>query len=191
MSSQNTPIVYSLSRFPKFEDWLNRVTYVGNGTYQGTMEEALLNFFYNGISPWIYTVGYKWNKSDESYIAQKFLRFAYELSCALKQNKSTTLLTPEPMHRNFQEDRETFDMYADISSFVELLNKWEFLNEIIGTRLDHMIREFCYVWINVTYGKPGKWTQSTLDMYNEEMTDEDLISQLPDSNLNRRKYDLY
>ena len=175
----------------KYTLWLKQTVYLSKGLAEGTMEEAMLDFFYNGISPWMKGIGYAWILAEENYIAQKFLRFAYECYCALKQGSTIDLCAPEPMHRNLLEDRETFEMYADTPSFIDFLEQWNFREEIVGTRLESMIREFCYTWIDVTSGKPGKWTQSTFDMANDDYSDEDNTNTFPDGNWSRRKHDLY
>lgn len=175
----------------QYAAWLKKTVYLGKGLSEGTMEEAMLDFFYNGISPWIKDTGYIWLVNDESYVARKFLRFAYELYCTLKQGPTVDLYAPEPMHRNFTEDRDTFDMYLSSNSWFDLVDTWSFRDEIVGTRLEHMIREFCYIWIDVRYGKPGKWTQASLDMSDEDLTDDDNNVTVPDGNWSRRKYDLY
>lgn len=177
------PMNYSL--------WLKQIVYLSKGLAEGTMEEAMLDFFYNGISPWMKGIGYIWIVAEEKYIAQKFLRFAYECHCALKQGPTIDICAPEPMHRNLPEDRDTFDIYADIPSFMDFIDEWSFREEIVGTRLELMIREFCYTWIDVTSGKPGKWTQATLDMSDENYSDEDNTMMFPDGNWSRRKHDLY
>jgi hypothetical protein len=155
------------------------------------MEEAMLIFFYNGISPWIKRIGYTWIMTEEEYIAQKFLKFAYEIYGALKKDKRIVLRPPTPMHRDFQEDRDTFEIYMDTQSFIEFTSEWSFRNEIIGTRLEYLIREFCYTWIDVTSGKPGKSTQATLTMTDEDGSDDDVNNNIPDGLSTRRKYDLY
>jgi len=175
----------------KYPLWLKQTVYVSKGLAEGTMEEAMLDFFYNGISPWMKGIGYTWIIGEEKYIAQKFLRFAYECYCALKQGPTMDIYAPEPMHRNLPVDRETFEIYADIPRFMDFLDHWSFREEIVGTRVESMIREFCYTWIDVTSGKPGKWTQATLDMSDEHCSDEDTTNMFPDGNWSRRKHDLY
>lgn len=155
-----------------------------------TMEDSLLDFFYGGLSPWIQSHGYRWSR-EEDYIARKFLRFSYELHCVLLEGLKMDLVYPCPMHRDLPEDLDTFEMYTS-SSFLDFLEPWKFLKELVGTRLESCILDFCYVWINVTAGKPGAWTQVTLDI-NEGLgsDDEQNDSLLADGNAGRRKYDLY
>ncbi len=150
----------------------------------------MLDFFYYGISPWIKAAGYQWNASNEYSIARKFLRFSYDLHIA-NQRITTELNPPEPSHRNLPEDRDTFDMFLDTISFIELLDRWSFRDEIVGTRLEHMIREFCYIWIDVLSGKPGKWTQVTLGMNDDMGSEDDHDYTIPDANWKRRAHDLY
>ena len=90
------------------------------------------------------------------------------------------------------EDLDTFQVFADMFSFSELLTKWSFYHQIIGTRLDNLIMDFCYIWADVEKGAPGQWTQKTVEMNEDEQSDEDRAhNNLPDSNWSRRKYDLY
>lgn len=171
--------------------WLTQIVYLSRGITEVTMEEAMLDFFYNGTSRWIKGTGYRWILTEEKYIANKFLRFAYDCYYVLKQGHPMILSAPEPRHRNLQEDRDTFEMYADLGSFIDFLHDWDFRDEIVGTPLEYMIREFCYTWVDVTAGKPGKWTQTTLDIAEDYHTDEDNSNILPDGSWSRRKYDLY
>lgn len=167
------------------------MVYAENSTDQCSMEEAMLYFFYNGISPWVTGAGYTWSIADEKVIAQKFLKFTYQVCCALKDGPNVDLYMTSPNHRDLEEDRDTFDIYADMTSFIDVLEQWRFRTEIVGTRMEYLIREFCYAWVDVTRGKPGRWTQASLDMGIDYSSDEDAVAYNPDSNLNRRKYDLY
>lgn len=177
----------------KYTSWLNEFAYVGNGLTEGTIENALLDFFYEGISPWIKSFGYSWSDQEDK-IARKFLRTCYDIHTTSKLDSKYTLLIPEPRHRNYNEDRESFDFIVDTPSFVELLDTWNFRDEVVGTRLDYLLREFCYVWIDVTSGKPGEWTQRMIEADTDDYSDEDRNlngNVLPDGNWNRRKHDLY
>ena len=175
----------------RYCQWTKKIVYIDNGENQCSMEEALLYFFYNGICPWVKESGYSWSMSDNQKIAQKFVRFCYQVDGVLKEGSHIELYMTHPNHRDLQEDRDTFDLYADSSSFIEVLEQWKFRTEIVGTRLEHMIRDFCYAWVDVTRGKPGRWTQATIDMTDDCVSDEDPLSYGPDTNMNRRKYDLY
>ena len=177
------------SRFPTFQNWMNTQVYYRETLAVCSLEEALNDFFYNGISPWIQSFGYTWNK-EEDYIARKFLRFSYELHCALLEGSTVDLLPPEPFHRNLPEDRESFEFYVNVP-FLDFLDDWKIREEIVGTRFEFMILEFCYIWIDVTAGKPGRWTLAALEMNDTHGSDEDLDTFLPDGNAGRRKYDLY
>ena len=175
-----------------YNKWLNEFAYIGKGLTEGTMKEAMLHFFYVGISPWIKGFGYSWS-DDDATIANKFLRFCYTIHTTVAMDTKYTLEVPEPRHRNYSEDRDTFEFLVDTRSFIDLLDVWTFRDEIVGTRLDYLLREFCYVWINVHTGRPGALTQSALDADMDEISDEDRvgINHLPDGNWNRLKHDLY
>ena len=173
-----------------FNEWLQTPAYLNAGYAEVTMEEALTEFFYSGITDWMKSCGYSWSNTD-SEIKKKFLNFAFAVSSTLEASRTATLQVPFPNHRNLPDDRDTFDLYADMSSFTEFLHKWSFRSEIVGTRLDHLIREFCYTWSDVEKGKPGRWTQLTINMNEDENSDDDKGIMLPDGNWSRRKYDLY
>ena len=151
-----------------FVNWLNKHAYVGPGTNEGTIEEAILYFFYEGLNPFIKQSGYSWNELD-TVIAKKFLYFCYMIHTT---PHGKDLIIPGPKHRNLSYDRETFDDILDTFVFNEFLNNWSFCHEVCGTRFDHLIKEFCYTWINVTSGIPGKITQKILDAEKEEETEE-------------------
>ena len=172
-----------------YKDWLKQITYIGKGDTRGTMEEAMTDFFYNGISPWIHSFGYTW-LNDKTYIAKKFLHFCYMINITGRMDNKYELRFPEPNHRNLPEDRETFDYIIDSKEFIKFLEYWNCRDEIIGTRFDHLILEFCYIWINVASGKPGSMTQKIL-YANEDHEIDVGVGLPPDGNLNRRKYDLY
>ena len=100
------------------------------------------------------------------------------------------LYPPTPMHRNLDEDRETFDLHFDTFALVEFIDSWKFYDTILDTRLDYMIKEFCYIWIDVESGKPGKWTDVTLDSNSENVSDGE-GNALPESNWRKQKNELY
>jgi hypothetical protein len=153
------------------------------------MEEAMLVFFYDGVCPWIRDIGYKWSQ-DDHIVAKKFLHLCYMIDTTAKMYDKDIQI-PTPRHRNLQEDRETFDYFADSYAFNQFLDYWFDACEIIGTRLDYLLREFCYLWINVEAGKPGTFTQKVLTAEEENASDEEHGVGIPDGNWSRRKHDLY
>ena len=170
--------------------WLSTPAHTHNSLHETTTEEALLDFFYNGVSPWISSRGYSWIR-ESGVIAGKFLEFCHAVDCAIKEGESIRLLAPKPKHRDLPEDRDTFECFADIPSFVDMLSRWECRHEIVGTRFDYMIRGFCYIWVDVERGSPARWTNATLDMNEEIASDDERGTGLPDGNWSRRKHDLY
>ena len=174
-----------------YTQWLNEFAYVGKGVTEGTMKDAMLHFFYRGVNPFIRDAGYRWLESD-AIIANKFLKFCFLVYETSKMSLKYSLQTPMAMHRDFPEDRDTFDFILDTRSFVDFMEDWDFRTEIIGTRLEYLLREFCYVWINVESGKPGTMTQAVLTALLENDSDDDPSTiLLPDGNWTRRKFDLY
>lgn len=170
--SSYIPKVPAYNPTPSYYEWKSQFAYVGRGTLEGTMEEAMIDFFHNGVSCWIKKCGYRWNTHDEHIIARKFTRFCYDVACTLRSN-SDVLLPPQASHRDLPEDRMTFDIFVDTEAFIEFLNEWECRSEIIQTPLEYMIREFCYIWVDVTYGKPGRWTSADIDQSDDERTDDE------------------
>ncbi len=171
-----------------YSKWCNQMSYYRGGLTEATMKEIMLDLFHSGLTPLIHKCGYSWSEKPE-LIAEKFVRFAFVLCSSLKESSTLYLQAPEPNHRNFPEDRETFDMYFDTTAMVSFLESWKCYNEIIGTPLDFMIKEFCYIWVNVMSGTPGKWTQVTLDMNKEQESEDELI--ITDANWRKEKYELY
>jgi hypothetical protein len=147
-----------------FVDWLNQPAYIGPGTNEGSIEEAVLYFFYEGLNPFIKQHGYQWFNEDH-IIARKFLYLCYMIQTT---HRDKDLIIPGPKHRNLPYDRETFDNILDTFTFNDFLAKWSFSHEVCGTRFDHLIKEFCYSWIDVESGSPGKITQKALEAEAEE-----------------------
>ena len=175
----------------RFSEWLNQFAYVGKGITEGTVENALLQFFYEGLTPLIQSAGYKWIDS-ERHIAKKFLRFCFLVYETSSMDVKYSLEIPEARHRDFPEDRDTFDLLLDTWTFVEFMEEWSFCDSFVGTRLEYLLRDFCYVWIDVQSGKPGALTQIVLDAMSENhVSDDDTTNILPDGNWSRRMYDLY
>jgi len=170
-----------------FVDWLNQQAYVGPGCNEGTIEEAVLYFFYEGLNPFIKTCGYTWINQNEYSIARRFLYFCYMIQTTPIDND---LILPNPKHRNLNYDREIFDHIVDTFTFNDFLTNWYFCSDVCGTRFDHLIREFCYIWIDVTSGNPGKMVQRILDAEAEE---QELTTQECDvtENYSRRNWSLY
>jgi hypothetical protein len=174
-----------------FYDWKYQIAYTVPGlleSQEGTMEEAMLVFFYDGVCPWIRDIGYKWSREDH-VIAKKFLHLCYMIDTTSKMY-DMDLETPEPRHRNFQEDRETFDYFVDTTEFIDFLANWEFRSEIVGTRFDYLIKEFCYCWVDVCSGKPGAFTQRIFDADAELEAEDEQLYAGPDMS-SRKKWDLY
>lgn len=174
-----------------FYDWKNQFAYIGPGTcegQEGTMSEAMLVFFYNGVSPWIKDLGYKWS-CEEYIVARKFVYLCYMIDTTSRMH-DTNLKYPNPMHRDYDEDRETFDYFVDTTAMLEFLSKWEFRSEIVGTRFDHLIKEFCYIWVDVCSGKPGAFTQRIFDAEDEDDAEDESHYVGPD-NSSKKKWDLY
>ena len=173
-----------------FYDWKNTVTYVSPGcleSQEGTMEEAMLAFFYDGVCPWIRNIGYKWSREDH-VIAKKFVHLCYMINTTVNiHNRS--LQPPMACHRDLDEDRETFDYFVDTIELIEFLEAWEFRTEVVGTRFDYLIKEFCYTWIDVCSGKPATFTQRIFDAEAEADAEDEFVSG-PDTS-SKKKWDLY
>jgi hypothetical protein len=140
-----------------------------------TMEDAMLDFFYSGVDPWISEAGYHWS-IHRNLAAKKFVYFCYVMYTTLESGDGYTMNAPVPKHRDLPEDFDTFNIFADLSSFSDMLLEWRDRDEIVGTRLDYMIRDFCYVWIDVERGPPNAWTQTTIEMNDEGYSDDEAPS---------------
>jgi hypothetical protein len=173
-----------------FDQWSYSPSFLRRGHIECDMGDSMLDLFYNGLTPLIQNCGYKWSV-PQSIVASKFLKFAFLMHETLKMSPTTELRPPEPMHRNLTEDRETFDMYFDAFTLGEFIEAWKCYDSVIDTRLDYMIKEFCYVWVDVESGKPGAWTNATLEMNTENISDDDTTNILPDRNWNKQKKELY
>jgi hypothetical protein len=175
-----------------FDQWKLQETYMRNTVVETTMEEAMLDFFYNGITPWIQGCGYSWINGDSKEVARHFLRFCYELQKTIEAGDTYILQIPKPKHRNLPEDLDTFQSYVDSWGFTEMLSNWSFYDQIVGSRLDNLIVDFTYNWVDVEKGLPGRWTQKTIEMNEDEKSDDERAqNNVPDGNWSRRKHDLY
>jgi len=174
-----------------FEQWKSQVTYLRDTAIETTMEEAMLDFFYDGITPLIQSCGYSWSTESEA-VSKNFLRFCYMLDDTVRAGDNFALKMPDPKHRNLAEDFDTFNIFVDSFSFSEMLSKWSYYDQIIGTRLDNLILNFLYIWIDVEKGAPGRWTQKTIEANEDDKSDDERAQMnLPDGNWSRRKHDLY
>jgi len=169
-----------------FTNWKQQVTYVGKGSNEGTMEEAILHFFYDGLSPMIKHLGYKWNTSEQD-IARRFLQLCYMIYTTRRDAHKYSLQGPEPQHRDLKEDRDVFDYFLDTFTFNDLLEEWSHC-PIVGTAFDYLFKEFCYCWIDVTAGAPGFMTQRILEADEDEDGEEEIATT---EVLSRRNWSLY
>lgn len=169
-----------------FADWLSQHAYIGRGHQEGTIEEAVLYFFYEGLNPFIKQCGYIWSNTQEHVVARKFMYLCYLMNTTPRH---INLISPSPKHRNLQYDRETFEHIIDTFIFNEFLSNWSFCHEVRGTRFDHLIKEFCYIWIDVTHGNPGKMTRQILDAEAEEQEIEEQAE--VSETYSRRNWSLY
>ena len=167
-----------------YYEWKTQFAYVNALSVDDTMEDAIMDFFYNGVSPWIKDLGYRWAQND-NYVAKRFLYLCYMIDTA---DANTELKSPKPRHRNYSWDRETFDHMVDTYTFIKFLKAWEHRDEVVGTRFEHLIKEFCYIWIDVTYGKPGRFTQEFF--IPDEEDEEEELNTGPDIQ-SKKKWDLY
>jgi hypothetical protein len=173
-----------------FYEWKYQFAYMGPGCLedqQGTMEEAMLVFFYDGVCPWIRNIGYKWSCEDH-IVAKKFVHMCYMINTTLNMYDKT-LQPPMARHRDLDEDHETFDYFVDTTELIEFLEAWDFRTEVVGTRFDYLIKEFCYTWVDVCSGKPGAFTQRIFDADAEAEAEEEMLSG-PDTS-SKKKWDLY
>uniref|UniRef100_A0A6C0AN68 Uncharacterized protein n=1 Tax=viral metagenome TaxID=1070528 RepID=A0A6C0AN68_9ZZZZ len=169
-----------------FNDWKQQTTYVGKGSYEGTMEEAVLHFFYDGISKMINQLGYKWN-TNEPHVASKFVQLCYMIYTTKDHTQKYSLKGPEPKHRNFKEDYDVFDFLLDTFTFNDFLEEWNHC-PVVGTAFDYLFKDFCYNWIDVTAGQPAAMTQKILDADDEENSEEEVATT---EVLTRRNWSLY
>jgi len=168
-----------------FHDWKNQPAYIGPGYSMDTMEQAML-VFYDGVSQWIQGLGYKW-LFQGSLIANKFVHLCYMIDTA---NMNSEMEIPEPRHRNYLEDRDTFDLFVDTAEFIEFLEPWKFRSEVVGTRFEYLLKEFCYIWIDPSSGKPGSFTQRIFDAEAEAEAEDEPQYAGPDTT-SKKKWDLY
>ena len=174
-----------------FTSWKMSLAYLRDSHIEPTMEEAMLDFFYNGLSRWLQESDYNWTLSEDE-IADKFVRLCYMIHLSIKSAGKTTIQINQVNHRDLKEDEETFDLFANISSFTDMLDKWTCYSNIVGTKYDIIMRDFCYVWSDVECGAPGRWTQTTLEMDDEIYSDDErYYTALPDPNWSKTKHDMY
>lgn len=179
-----------------FSEWRDTFAYIGPGIEEGTNEDAAYDFFCNYLSPWVRSYGYTWHDSNLNSMAKKFTHLAYAMYCSAKDSKYKITL-PNPPHRNFQEDRDTFNHLISLSTFADLCDATVEAYPPVDSRESYAIYEFCYTFIDPEAGPPGTYTQRVLDEVAHD-SDDDIPGNnrasngaLPDAYANRRKYDLY
>ena len=178
--------VYLSSMSISLNDWKQQLTYVGKGSNEGTMEEAVMQFFHDGLSPLIKSLGYKWSL-EEHLICRKFIQLCYMIDTTGTMNYADySLKGPEPKHRNLKEDQDVFEFFLDTFVFNDFLSSWSHCR-VVGTRFDYLFKDFCYTWIDVTSGKPGAMTQQILDADEEEEEEEVATMEVA----TRRNWSLY
>lgn len=175
-----------MAAFIAFTNWKQQATYIGKGYNEGTMEEAVLHFFYEGISPMIKQIGYFW-LTNEREIAKRFIQLCYMIDTTRHDAHKYALNGPKPAHRNLNEDRDVFELYLDTFTFNAFLEEWNHC-PVVGTTFDYLFKEFCYNWIDVTAGAPGAMTQKILDADKDEEGEEELTTT---EILSRRNWSLY
>lgn len=174
-----------------FVSWKMSLAYLRDSHIETTMEEAMLDFFYNGLSPWLQESDYNWSLSEHE-IADKFVRLCYMIHLTIKSAGKTTIQISQANHRDSYQDEHTFDLFASSSSFADMLDSWTCYPNIIGTKYDLIMRDFCYVWADVECGAPGRWTQTTFEMDDEIYSDDERqYTALPDANWSKTKHDMY
>jgi hypothetical protein len=174
-----------------FNTWKMSLAYLRDSHIETTMEEAMLDFFYNGLSPWLQSCQYRWSLSEDE-VAEKFVRFSYMIHQTSKSAGKTCIQINHVNHRDLREDEETFDLFASSSSFGDMLCDWSYYSNIVGTPHEHIMRDFCYVWADVQHAAPGRWTQTTLEMDDEIYSDDERgYNGLPDANWSKTKNELY
>jgi hypothetical protein len=66
--------IVSRSSRVSLDHWLRAEVYIGLGCEKGSKKDAVLNFFFTGLSPWIQSIGYKWSRTEDE-IAIKFIEY--------------------------------------------------------------------------------------------------------------------
>ena len=171
--------------------WKLAPAYWRDTAYEATMEEIILDFFHCGLSNWIKECGYKWS-IPEADVARKFLRFCYVLDKVVKSGDKTTIQFNYVNHRNLPEDLETYEHFTDTPSFSDMVEVWSFYPDILETPHTYLIHDFCYAWIDVESGAPGRWTEDTLNMDTDNYSDDErTYNGLPDAKWYKSRNDLY
>jgi hypothetical protein len=92
-----------------------------------------------------------------------------------RMDSQYSIKCPDPEHRNLVEDRDVYDFYLDTFTFNDFLEYWSD-SPIVGSRFDYLFKEFIYIWIDVTSGKPGLMTQKILDADKEDDSEEEFFA---------------
>jgi hypothetical protein len=174
---------------PSYKEWC---------ALDSNVEDAKF-FFQKALNPWIQRCGYSWTM-DLDKVEQKFIKFAYALEDVHSYNRAAgseryRIELPEVTHRNFPEDRDTYDLFVDLYSFSDLLDEWREHYTLLENPMIHLLYEFCYLYVDVEDGQPGKFTEKALDA-DKDSDDEDSgkgISNtaLPDMYDRRQRNELY
>jgi hypothetical protein len=173
-----------------FTSWKMSLAYLRDSHIETTMEEAVLDFFYNGLSRWLQDSEYTWSMPEDD-IADKFVRLCYMINQASKSSYMKGIQINKVNHRDLLEDVETFDLFANISSFADMLDNWSCYSNIVGTKYDLIMRDFCYVWADIEGGAPGRWTQTTLEMDDEIYSDDEKVyNWQPETNWRKSNSDM-
>lgn len=180
-------------------EWANGPAYIGRGVEEGTLGESINHFFYEILTPWVEAHGYSWQGAVGT-VAKRFRDMIYCLDDIRYRNSvygtKYHMKMPSALHRDFPEDRETFDHVVSHVDFAEFCARECDTLHILGLPEDSNILEFCYLHVNVEAGAPGRRTAAYLDALAEHSDDDDTGGKagnaaLPDGYMNRRKNDLY
>jgi hypothetical protein len=192
MTDIDCPVVTTIRHGPTYREWCS------TEGWDGTNFENAAYFVKHHLTPWIESFGYIWRHSDEM-ITRLFSQFAYAMTDVDLENRMTgrnfRLGLPAVQHRNLPEDRQTYELFVGLDDFAEFLDEVKMDYQVLESSSSHLLYDFCYLYVDVTSGTPGRFTQKALDA--DVDTDEEdsgkgiANTNLPDAYANRRKNDLY
>ena len=160
-----------------FKKWLRQTVWV-SGDCRLERKEYIPRFA-EDLQRWMFNHGYKMNSRWSSLAVARWLYSIHLLECVYKNSKYN-LSYPTMFHRNWQEDRDKFEvilMPRDYEAFWDAWRNNEDFDPMtaVGTRTRNELPDMLYWHLNLDTSKHGRAVARVVDEMEEDEEEEVIV----------------
>lgn len=159
-----------------YKVWLDQYVWVCDNRKE--MRRNYLGEFQEELTKWMKKKGYEMDKEwNNKRIISKWL-YAIHVVELVKKERVGGLEYPYPNHRNWPEDRDTYEVYVRSDDIEEFLLTWRTNEDFdpetrVGQRVREEILELIYIYLDLDSSKHGKKIARIMANDSDDEYDED------------------